>query len=105
LALEAKQELAKENIAVSVISFPSWDRFEVQPREYRDSILPPSVKARLAIEMGSSLGWDRYVGFEGEVLTINSFGASGAESRVLREYGFTVDNVVARVKGLLERLG
>ncbi|WP_375708418.1 transketolase [Paenibacillus albidus] len=105
LALEAKRELAKENIAVSVISFPSWDRFETQPREYRDSILPPSVKARLAIEMGSSLGWDRYVGIEGEVLAINTFGASGAESRVLQEYGFTVDNVVAKVKGLLERLG
>ncbi|WP_410511238.1 transketolase [Paenibacillus sp. BR2-3] len=105
LALEARSELAKENIAVSVISFPSWDRFEAQSREYRDSILPASVKARLAIEMGSSLGWDRYVGPDGEVLAIHSFGASGAESRVLKEYGFSVENVVAKVKGLLDRLG
>lgn len=102
LALEAQRELAKENIPVSVISFPSWDRFEVQSEDYKESVLPSHVKVRLAIEMGSSLGWERYVGDQGDVLAINHFGASGAESRVLKEYGFTVENVVSKVKNLLK---
>ncbi|WP_281243076.1 transketolase-like TK C-terminal-containing protein, partial [Anaerobacillus alkalilacustris] len=104
LALEAQRELAKENISVSVISFPSWDRFEAQSKEYKESILPSDVKARLAIEMGSSLGWERYVGEHGDVLAINRFGASGAESKVLEEYGFTVDNVVSKVRELMKSL-
>lgn len=104
LALEAQRELAKENIPVSVISFPSWDRFEAQSKDYKESILPSHVKARLAIEMGSSLGWERYVGDHGDVLAINNFGASGAESKVLKEYGFTVQNVVSKVRELMKSL-
>ncbi|SES28213.1 transketolase [Salipaludibacillus aurantiacus] len=102
LALEAQRELAKENISVSVISFPSWHLFESQSMEYKKSILPSNVKARLAIEMGSSLGWERYTGDYGEVLGINRFGASGAASKVLEAYGFTVDNVVSKVKKLIK---
>ncbi|PYZ93881.1 transketolase [Salipaludibacillus keqinensis] len=104
LALKAQRELAKENIPVSVISFPSWDRFESQSKDYQESVLPSNVKARLAIEMGSSLGWERYVGDHGDVLGINRFGASGAESKVLKEYGFTVDNVVSKVRGLIKSI-
>ena len=104
LALEAQRELAKESISVSVISFPSWDRFEAQSKEYQESVLPSDVKARLAIEMGSPLGWERYVREHGDVLAINRFGASGAESNVLKEYGFTVDNVVSKVRELVKSL-
>lgn len=88
LALHAQRELLKENIFVSVISFPSWDRFEAQSTAYKESVLLPNVKARLAIEMGSSMGWNRYVGAGGEILAIDQFGTSGAESKVLKEYGF-----------------
>ncbi len=101
LALKAQQKLSEENIHVSVISFPSWDRFEQQSREYKRSILPSDVKIRLAIEMGSPLGWHRYTGDEGEVLAIDQFGASGPASAIMQEYGFTADHVVNKMKQLL----
>lgn len=101
LALAAQKQLAVENIAVSVISFPSWDRFEAQSPEYKKSVLLPDVPARLAIEMGASQGWHRYTGSGGDVLTIDTFGASGNGERLIKEYGFTVRNVVDRVKALL----
>ncbi|WP_147803893.1 transketolase [Alkalicoccus halolimnae] len=102
LAVEAQNELAKENIPVSVISFPSWNLFEAQSHEYKESVLPSHVKARLAIEMGSSLGWERYTGELGDLLTINRFGASGAMNEVLHEYGFNKDHVVSKVKKLIQ---
>jgi len=102
LAMLAQQQLASENISVAVISFPSWHLFEKQSKEYRKTILPATVKIRLAIEMGSSLGWERYVGDSGGVLAIDSFGASGTEEILLKEYGFTVENVVGRMKQLLK---
>ena len=102
LAVLAQQQLAKDHIFTDVISFPSWNLFEKQSREYRQTILPPHVQVRLAIEMGSSLGWDRYVGEKGGVLAIDRFGASGPEEIVMREYGFTVDHVVQKVKELLQ---
>lgn len=76
------------------------DRFEKQSKEYKESVLPKAVTKRLAIEMGASLGWHKYVGFEGDVLAIDKFGASAPEKIVLKEYGFTVENVVAKVKAL-----
>lgn len=102
LALAAQAELAKEQIPVSVVSFPSWDLFEAQSNEYQQQVLDPSIEARVAIEMGSSLGWDRYIGRKGEVIAINDFGASGKEATLLQEYGFTVDRVIKSVKGVLE---
>jgi len=102
LAVLAQKQLAIENISVAVISFPSWNLFEKQSNEYRETILSPHVKVRLAIEMGSSLGWDRYVGDSGGVLAIDRFGASGTEEVLLREYGFTVENVVGKMKQLLK---
>lgn len=100
LAIEAQAALEKDGISASVISMPSWDRFEKQSIEYKESVLPKSVKKRLAIEMGSSLGWHRYAGDEGDVLAIDQFGASAPGEKVIEEYGFTVENVVARVKAL-----
>lgn len=89
-----------EGIDASVVSMPSMDRFEKQSKEYKESVLPKAVTKRLAIEMGASLGWHKYVGFEGDVLAIDKFGASAPEKIVLKEYGFTVENVVAKVKAL-----
>ncbi len=101
LAVEAQKELDKEGISAAVISMPSWDRFEAQSKEYKDSVIPKAVKKRLAIEMGASFGWHKYAGDEGEVLGIDQFGASAPGEKVMEEYGFTVNNVVARVKSLL----
>ncbi|MCC5464838.1 transketolase [Pelosinus baikalensis] len=102
LAVQAQSQLASENIFVSVVSFPSWNLFEHQSEEYKETVLPSNVKIRLAIEMGSTLGWERYVGDLGCVLGIDTFGASAPESIVLKEYGFTVEHVVAKVKELLK---
>jgi transketolase len=101
LALAARQRLAEEGIGVRVVSMPSMELFDSQPQEYRDSVLPPDVKARLAVEMAYPLGWERYVGERGAVLGITTFGASAKGEKVVAEYGFTVDNVVAKVKALL----
>ena len=101
LAVEAQKALEKENIIVSVVSMPSWDRFDAQDAAYKEQVLPKAVTKRLAIEMGSSLGWHKYTGTDGDVLGIDTFGASAPGDVVMAEYGFTVDNVVARVKTLL----
>lgn len=101
LAMRAQQALAEESIQVRVISMPSWDLFEKQSKEYKDSVLLPDVKARLAIEMASPFGWERYVGDQGDIIGISTFGASAPGDRVISEYGFTVENVVSRVKALL----
>jgi transketolase len=103
LAVEAQKVLREEGIEVAVVSMPSWDRFEVQSAEYKQSVLPKEVKKRLAIEMAASLGWERYVGDEGDILAIDRFGASAPGSTIMKEYGFTVENVVARVKALLNQ--
>lgn len=101
LAVKAQEALAADGIDVAVVSMPSWDRFEAQPKSYRDEVLPPAVTKRLAIEMGASLGWERYVGADGDILAIDRFGASAPGEKIMAEYGFTVDNVVRRVKALL----
>ena len=93
LALQARLELLGEHIATRVVSLPSWELFDEQPQDYRDLVLPPGVTARLAIEAGSSQGWHRYAGSAGAVLGVDDFGASAPGEVVLREYGFTVDNV------------
>lgn len=103
LAVKAQEALASEGINVSVVSMPSWDRFEQQSKEYKESVIPKSVKKRLGIEMGSSLGWHRYVGDEGEVLAIDTFGASAPGEKIMEEYGFSVNNVVSRVKAMLKQ--
>jgi transketolase len=82
---------------------PSWDLFEAQPQSYRDEVLPPDVTAKLAVEMGVSMGWDRYVGPHGAVLGVDRYGASAPAKVLLPEYGFTVDNVIAHAKALLKK--
>ncbi|GIQ66085.1 transketolase [Paenibacillus cisolokensis] len=101
LAIKAQQALAEEGISVRVISMPSWDLFDKQEQSYKDAVLLPDVKARLAVEMAHPFGWERYVGEAGDVLGIDTFGASAPGDRVVKEYGFTVENVVAKVKALL----
>ncbi|BAB06071.1 transketolase [Halalkalibacterium halodurans] len=102
LAVNAKEALEKEGIHAAVVSMPSWDRFEAQSAEYKEEVLPSDVTARLAIEMGSSLGWAKYVGNQGDVVAIDRFGASAPGERIMEEFGFTVQHVVARAKALLE---
>ncbi|HLR54573.1 MAG TPA: transketolase [Pseudogracilibacillus sp.] len=100
LAVNAQEALLKEGIDTRVVSMPSWDRFEKQSAEYKETVLPKAVSKRLAIEMGASLGWERYTGLDGDVLAIDCFGASAKGDKVVEEYGFTVENVVAKVKNL-----
>ena len=83
------------------VSMPSWELFDALPQVERDAVLPPSVIARLAVEAGVAQGWHRYVGAVGEVVSVERFGASAPAEVLLREYGFTVDNVCARAKTLL----
>lgn len=101
LAVAAQKALAEEGIQVRVISMPSMDLFEKQSKEYKNSVLLPDVKARLAIEMAHPFGWERYTGDQGDILAIDRFGASAPGDRVIKEYGFTVENVVSKVKALL----
>ncbi|WP_411712806.1 transketolase [Lentibacillus cibarius] len=101
LAVKAKEELKEKNIDVSVVSMPSWDRFNKQDDDYKKRVLPPEVKKRLAIEMASPFGWERYTGDQGDILAIDQFGASAKGAKVVEEYGFTVNNVVKRVEALL----
>ncbi|WP_077358179.1 transketolase [Virgibacillus halodenitrificans] len=101
LAVAAQKELAIKGIDVQVVSMPSWDRFNVQEETYKNTILPPQVKKRVAIEMAASFGWERYVGSEGKIIAIDKFGASANGDKVIEEYGFTVENVVNHVKSLL----
>ncbi|MFC3882278.1 transketolase [Bacillus songklensis] len=103
LAVEAQKALASEGIDVSVVSMPSWDRFEAQSAEYKESVIPKSVKKRVGIEMASTIGWERYTGDEGIVIGINRFGASAPGNVIMKEYGFTAENVVAQVKRLLNQ--
>ncbi len=103
LILAAADQLQADGIAARCVSMPSWELFDAQPQSYRDQVLPPNVSARLAVELGVPQGWDRYVGAQGDMLGIDRFGASAPASVLLREYGFTVDNVVRRARALLGR--
>lgn len=103
LAIEAQKALEKEGIRASVVSLPAWDRFDQQSDEYKESVLPTAVRARVAIEMGASLGWERYTGLDGDVIAIDKFGASAPGETIIEKYGFTVSNVVSRVKAKLNK--
>lgn len=103
LAIEAKEALETEGIYARVVSMPSWDRFEKQSDDYKESVIPKEVKARVGIEMASSLGWAKYVGDSGAVIAIDRFGASAPGEKIAEEYGFTVNHVVSTVKKLLQK--
>ena len=102
LCMSAQEELAKQGVAARVVSLPSWELFAEQDQAYRDAVLPPSVKARLAVEMGASLGWERYTGDSGDIIGIDRFGASAPGGTVQAKLGFTVDNVVAKALALIK---
>jgi transketolase len=104
LILNAAGNLAAEGINVRVVSFPSWELFEKQDQSYRDLVLPPAVKARLAVEAGTSFGWERWVGDQGDIIGIDKFGASAPGNVVMQEYGFTVSNVIVRAMALLKSI-
>ncbi|MGY2288639.1 transketolase [Pseudomonas sp. SDO528_S397] len=94
LAVEAYEQLSASGVAARVVSMPSWELFEEQEQTYRDSVLPPAVKARVAVEQAGPLGWDRYVGCTGALVVMHSFGASAPLAKLQAKYGFTVENVV-----------
>ena len=101
IALEAHKQLTREGVASQVVSMPCWDLFEAQPQSYKDTVLPPGVKARVSVEAGSPLGWERYVGLEGAIIGLNRFGASAPGEIVMRELGFTPEHIVKVAKSIL----
>jgi transketolase len=101
LIMAARQKLQDQKVLARVVSMPSWELFDAQPQNYRDQVLLPSIHARLAVEAGASQGWHRYAGDRGDVLGVDRFGASGPGEVVMREYGFTVENVSKRTLALL----
>jgi transketolase len=103
LALEAGKQLGTEGIKVRVVALPSWELFDAQPQKYRETVLPPDVKARVAVEAGIKLGWEHYVGLEGRVVGMEGFGASAPYKILFEKFGITVENVVQTAKGLLQR--
>ena len=101
LCLNAYIELTNEGIACRVVSMPSWEIFERQEQSYRDSVLPPEVKARVAVEQAATFGWERYVGLEGIVIGMHTFGASAPLQGLLKKFGFTPEKVASKAKQLL----
>ena len=102
LSIEAKEALAKEGIDVRVVSMPCMDIFEKQPLEYKEKVLPKSVRARVAVEALSEFGWGKYVGLDGKTVCLDRFGASAPADVLFKEFGFTVDNVVKAVKEVIK---
>lgn len=100
LAVKAKEQLDQQGMKVRVVAMPSWELFEKQSPEYKELVLPRSVTKRVAIEMGSTLGWERYVGLDGVIVGMDTFGASGPGTEVMDMFGFTVENIVNKIKDL-----
>jgi transketolase len=98
LCVEAYEQLKSEGLRARVVSMPSWELFDDQDRTYRDSVLPPAVKARVSVEVASDFGWSKYTGCEGRNVCIESFGTSAPLKQLLKKFGFTVENVVAAAK-------
>jgi len=101
MVVDAYEKLTAEGTRARVVSLPSWYRFELQDKGYRDSVLPPATKARLAVEMAGSMGWDRYVGSHGDTITMSTFGASAPLAKLQDKFGFTVDNIVDKARTLI----
>jgi transketolase len=104
LAVEAHEKLVAEGVRSRVVSMPSWEIFDHQTKEYRDSVLPPSVKARVAIEQASTLGWERYVGTYGRIIGMHTFGASAPLKELQRKFGFEPEQVVAAARQQLRKI-
>jgi len=103
LALAAARKLAAEAIRVRVVSLPSWDLFDAQPAEYRERVLPPAVRTRIAVEAGVKLGWEHYVGLDGAVIGMEGFGASAPAAVLYEKFGLTVDRIADTARLLLNK--
>jgi transketolase len=103
LCVESAEKLKAEGVKARVVSMPSWELFEEQPQEYQDSVLPPSVKARVAVEKAAAFGWERWVGHAGNIIAMRSFGASAPIKALQQKFGFTVDNVVKVAKDTIAK--
>lgn len=103
LILESQKELLEENIDARIVSMPSWEIFRKQPPAYRNSVLPPSCKLRLAVEAGATQGWEEWVGENGEVLGISIFGTSAPAKEIFKHYGFTAENIVRKVTKMVKQ--
>jgi len=101
LCVHAYEQLKAEGIAARVVSMPCWELFEAQDQAYRDSVLPPQITARVAVETAIQQGWDRYLGPNGRFIGMHSFGASAPVKDLMKHFGFTVENVVAQAKAAL----
>src|SRR6185437_5087656 len=104
LIVDAHETLLAEGVRSRVVSMPSWDIFEDQTQEYRDSVLPPKVRARLAVEEASTFGWKQYVGDSGRVIGMKTFGASAPLKELQRKFGFEPDRVVRQAKELISKV-
>jgi len=102
LAIGAHETLLAEGVRARVVSMPSWDMFEEQPQSYRDSVLPPQISARIAVEQGATLGWDRYVGPAGKVVGMKTFGASAPLKELQRKFGFEPERLVSLAREMLQ---
>jgi transketolase len=102
--MKAQDKLLETGVRARVVSMPSWEIFAEQPAEYRQSVLPAEIKGRLAVEAGSGLGWHRWVGDHGEVISIDRFGMSAPGGEVMSKFGFNVENVVERATALVNAL-
>jgi transketolase len=103
LCIQAYEQLAAEGAKVRVVSMPSWELFDLQPEEYRARVLPPAVRARVSVEQASTFGWERFVGTDGAIIGMNTFGASAPLKDVQRKFGFTPDAIVAACRDQLSR--
>ncbi len=103
VTIEAAKKLQEDGVSARVVSMPCWELFEEQPSDYRDSVLPPEVEQRIAVEAGVSLGWQRWVGIDGAIVSIEHFGASAPGTTVLEKFGYTPENIASRARSLLER--
>jgi len=103
ISMEAAEKLAEKNVSVRVVSMPSWELFDKMPQDYKDKILPPTVKARVAVEAGLPLGWEKYTGDSGAIIGISTFGASAPGATVLKNFGFTADNIVETALKVTEK--
>jgi transketolase len=105
LAVDAHEKLIAEGVRSRVVSMPSWDIFEHQTQEYRDSVLPPQIKARVAVEQASTFGWERYVGRSGCVIGMKTFGASAPLKELQRKFGFTPESIVTAARQQVGKSG
>jgi transketolase len=103
IAIEARDTLTKDGTPTRVVSMPCWELFEEQDEAYHEQVLPKEVAARLGIEAAARLGWDRWTGTAGDILCMESFGASATGADAMKEFGFTTENVVKRARSLLRK--